>query len=151
MIVFFPFCHTCRVLTESYISQFIQRRLSLYHASISISTRFLISSPDLKEINIDSLLHVPREKKNLPCKTHHKFKNDSQLEFVKIKQSLKEERNEGPTFHKPSIVRMRRSASASISAFITSGSDLRWVSRFLSPKARETVSWPFTLATSPEI
>ena len=102
-------------------------------------------------MNIDSLLHVPREKKNLPCKTHHKFKDDSQLEFVKIKQSLKEERNKGPTFHKPSIVRMRRSASASISAFITSGSDLRWVSRFLSPKARETVSWPFTLATSPEI
>lgn len=57
----------------------------------------------------------------------------------------------GLTFHKPSLARMRKSVSTSISAGVTSGSDRRCVFRFLSPKARETASWPFTLATSPDI
>lgn len=53
------------------------------------------------------------------------------------------------TFHKPSLARMRRSVELSMFALVTSGSERRWDFRFLSPKARETASWPFTRATSP--
>ena len=52
----------------------------------------------------------------------------------------------GHTFHRPLLARMISSVSASIS-----GSDLKCDLRFLSTKARETASCPFTLATSPEI
>lgn len=55
------------------------------------------------------------------------------------------------TFHKPSLARMRTSVSAVISALVMSGSELKCDLRFLSPKARETANWPFTLATSPDM